>query len=637
MKRQLFVLSLLFICFPVSAGSSDAILDSLYANLKSAKDKPGNALAEAYSDIGDFYLYKQPDSSYFYFQKGIDHLRDKTDICYPGLLNNMATYYFSIGELDKALSSFLFARKESMRLGHDEISTVISSSLGIIYRRKEMPDSALYYYDEALKIAERQDDDAAVANLYANIAVLYGATNRLEEALPYSQKAVEYSLKGNDPVQVVYARTIYGAFLIKKEAWNQAAPVLRKGLSESIEMKSSQLVIKCITPLLSIFDHWGQRDSVRYYMEMAEKELSAVPPASIEVLGYYETKGKLLSRYGQYRESLEALKKVENMRGKNLQTPSDLLYFNFAANYYGLKDYVSAYEYMKKAYLDKDSLFAGEVQKQLSDLTVKYQTKEKELEISRLKQIQTEQHALMVRRIFYLVLGLLVLIAAFLILLYKKKALEKETDLRLARQYIDGLESERKRLAKELHDGVCNDLLGIQYSMQASEAVGSDAKQMLFPMIEQARTDIRFISHELMPPKLQYANLNVMLEDYVERFAHMYRQIRFHYSSLPVQADWTAIPGQKAYELYRIVQEVLSNSVTHSKATEIEITLSLSEQQHKATLVIRDNGKGISAAPAVAEGIGLRTVEDRVKCMEGTYSLTSDENGTSFTLEVSFS
>ncbi|MCS3284314.1 hypothetical protein NXV73_20605 [Bacteroides salyersiae] len=93
-------------------------------------------------------------------------------------------------------------------------------------------------------------------------------------------------------------------------------------------------------------------------------------------------------------------------------------------------------------------------------MTVKYQTKEKELEIAQLKQIQTEQHALMVKRIFYLVLFLLVLIAAFLVLLYKKKALEKETDLRLARQYIDGLESERKRLAKELHDGVCNDPVG---------------------------------------------------------------------------------------------------------------------------------------------------------------------------------
>ena len=77
MKNQLFILSLLFVCFPVSA-NSDAILDSLYMNLKSAKVKPGNALAEAYSDLGDYYMYKQPDSAYYYFRKGIDNLREKT-------------------------------------------------------------------------------------------------------------------------------------------------------------------------------------------------------------------------------------------------------------------------------------------------------------------------------------------------------------------------------------------------------------------------------------------------------------------------------------------------------------------------------------------------------------------------------
>ena len=413
MKNYLFVLSLLLVCFPVSA-NDDALLDSLRLNLETAEGKTGNALAEAYSDLGDYYMYKQPDSAYYYFQKGIDHLHNHTDFCYSGLLSNMATYYYSIGDIDKALSSYLFALQEAVRLGHDEISTLVSSSLGVIYRRKEMPDSALYYYNRALEFAE---------------------------AIPYAEKAVGFSLKGNDPVQTVYSYSVYGSLLIKNKEWEKASQILRSGVAESKKMQSSQLVVKCITPLLSVFDCLGQADSVKYYMDIAEKELPELSPNAIEVLGFYEVKGELFNRYGQYRESLEVLKKIENLRGKNLHTPLDLLYFRFASNYYGLKDFTSAYVYMKKAYLAKDSLFAGEVQKQLSDMTVKYQTKEKELEIAQLKQIQTEQHALMVKRIFYLVFFLLVLIAAFLVLLYKKKALEKETDLRLARQYIDGLES----------------------------------------------------------------------------------------------------------------------------------------------------------------------------------------------------
>ena len=591
-------------------------------------------MAEAYSDLGDYYMYKQPDSAYYYFQKGIDHLHNHTDFCYSGLLSNMATYYYSIGDIDKALSSYLFALQEAVRLGHDEISTLVSSSLGVIYRRKEMPDSALYYYNRALEFAEHQNDFATIANLYTNIAVLYSATSRLSEAIPYAEKAVGFSLKGNDPVQTVYSYSVYGSLLIKNKEWEKASQILRSGVAESKKMQSSQLVVKCITPLLSVFDCLGQADSVKYYMDIAEKELPELSPNAIEVLGFYEVKGELFNRYGQYRESLEVLKKIENLRGKNLHTPLDLLYFRFASNYYGLKDFTSAYVYMKKAYLAKDSLFAGEVQKQLSDMTVKYQTKEKELEIAQLKQIQTEQHALMVKRIFYLVFFLLVLIAAFLVLLYKKKALEKETDLRLARQYIDGLESERKRLAKELHDGVCNDLLGIQYYMQTSDAIGKEAQQKLFPMIEQTRTDVRFISHELMPPALQYANLNVMLEDYVERLGNVHQLIHFHYFSLPEQANWELVSSQKAYELYRIVQEVLGNSLSHSKATEIEIILSMIAEERKIVLTVSDNGKGASVSLASGNGIGLRTVEDRVKCIDGVYSLTSDAKGTSFIVET---
>lgn len=633
MKNYLFVLSLLLVCFPVSA-NDDALLDSLRLNLETAEGKTGNALAEAYSDLGDYYMYKQPDSAYYYFQKGIDHLHNHTDFCYSGLLSNMATYYYSIGDIDKALSSYLFALQEAVRLGHDEISTLVSSSLGVIYRRKEMPDSALYYYNRALEFAEHQNDFATIANLYTNIAVLYSATSRLSEAIPYAEKAVGFSLKGNDPVQTVYSYSVYGSLLIKNKEWEKASQILRSGVAESKKMQSSQLVVKCITPLLSVFDCLGQADSVKYYMDIAEKELPELSPNAIEVLGFYEVKGELFNRYGQYRESLEVLKKIENLRGKNLHTPLDLLYFRFASNYYGLKDFTSAYVYMKKAYLAKDSLFAGEVQKQLSDMTVKYQTKEKELEIAQLKQIQTEQHALMVKRIFYLVFFLLVLIAAFLVLLYKKKALEKETDLRLARQYIDGLESERKRLAKELHDGVCNDLLGIQYYMQTSDAIGKEVQQKLFPMIEQTRTDVRFISHELMPPAFQYANLNVMLEDYVERLGNVHQLIHFHYFSLPEQANWELVSCQKAYELYRIVQEVLGNSLSHSKATEIEIILSMIAEERKIVLTVSDNGKGASVSLASGNGIGLRTVEDRVKCIDGVYSLTSDAKGTSFIVET---
>ena len=111
-----------------------------------------------------------------------------------------------------------------------------------------MPDSALYYYNRALEFAEHQNDFATIANLYTNIAVLYSATSRLSEAIPYAEKAVGFSLKGNDPVQTVYSYSVYGSLLIKNKEWEKASQILRSGVAESKKMQSSQLVVKCITP-----------------------------------------------------------------------------------------------------------------------------------------------------------------------------------------------------------------------------------------------------------------------------------------------------------------------------------------------------------------------------------------------------
>lgn len=77
-------------------------------------------------------------------------------------------------------------------------------------------------------------------------------------------------------------------------------------------------------------------------------------------------------------------------------------------------------------------------------------------------------------------------------------ALRKRKNWKLAQSYIEGLERERTRLAKELHDGVCNDLLGIGMNMQCMQPT-DESKQEILALLEQVRSDVRCISHELMP------------------------------------------------------------------------------------------------------------------------------------------
>lgn len=112
--------------------------------------------------------------------------------------------------------------------------------------------------------------------------------------------------------------------------------------------------------------------------------------------------------------------------------------------------------------------------------------------------------------------------SAFLLLaayyVFRRKRIRKEEELKLAQSYIDGLERERTRLAKDLHDGVCNDLLGIGMNMQYMQPT-DESKREILALLEQVRSDVRCISHELMPPKFQVTTLAETVEAYVKGLA----------------------------------------------------------------------------------------------------------------------
>ena len=199
-------------------------------------------------------------------------------------------------------------------------------------------------------------------------------------------------------------------------------------------------------------------------------------------------------------------KRMLAARDSSSQTPVDRLFERMARNYAGMKNYPEAMEYYAKAYHTADSLHKAEVETELSELSIKYENQEKELEIARLTQQHLEQKA----KTMQWSVAAVAASSAFLLLaayyVFRRKRIRKEEELKLAQSYIDGLERERTRLAKNLHDGVCNDLLGIGMNMQYMQPT-DESKREILALLEQVRSDVRCISHELMPPKFQVTTL----------------------------------------------------------------------------------------------------------------------------------
>lgn len=334
-----------------------------------------------------------------------------------------------------------------------------------------------------------------------------------------------------------------------------------------------------------------------------------------------------------YGESLHIQKRMLAARDSSSQTPVDRLFERMARNYARMKNYPEAMEYYAKAYHTADSLHKAEVETELSELSIKYENQEKELEIARLTQQHLEQKA----KTMQWSVAAVAASSAFLLLaayyVFRRKRIRKEEELKLAQSYIDGLERERTRLAKDLHDGVCNDLLGIGMNMQYMQPT-DESKREILALLEQVRSDVRCISHELMPPKFQVTTLAETVKAYVEGLA-LPASVQLAFSKENEEIQWSQVPEEVSYEVYRIMQELLSNILKHSGATEIDVTLTL--KRKLLTLQISNNGKNYCGDEVRGKGIGFTTIQERAKAVGGLFTTDIQDGSQKFKLEISLS
>ncbi|MFO1511980.1 MAG: PAS domain S-box protein [Verrucomicrobiota bacterium] len=177
-------------------------------------------------------------------------------------------------------------------------------------------------------------------------------------------------------------------------------------------------------------------------------------------------------------------------------------------------------------------------------------------------------------------------------------------------------ERERARIARELHDGLGQQLggllflmNGLQRDLRAANVPQAETAAQLSQELATAITLARNLSHELYAVPPQPDGLVQALDDLAERVSSKHG-IASEFMSDPVLVHDQTV----ASHLYRIAQEAVHNALKHSRATRIEI--SLAQIPAGVELRVRDNGVGFSPQ-AASSGLGLRTMEQRARLMRG--------------------
>lgn len=204
-----------------------------------------------------------------------------------------------------------------------------------------------------------------------------------------------------------------------------------------------------------------------------------------------------------------------------------------------------------------------------------------------------------------------------------QKQLVAEKKLRIL-DSIKGEEQERRRLARELHDSIG------AYLLAAKLKIVGDNVQEAQQIIQMAHTELRNISHQLLPPQVEKQSLTETFHNYL---ASNFSQNKIQFT-LVDNSSGNEMSTEQKITLYRVLQEAISNAVKHGAASEIQIEVSGRNQFHE--LKISDNGIGFQLQTQKM-GLGIQNLKSRVEELGGYFNLiTSPNQGTSITAGIPF-
>jgi two-component system CheB/CheR fusion protein len=198
---------------------------------------------------------------------------------------------------------------------------------------------------------------------------------------------------------------------------------------------------------------------------------------------------------------------------------------------------------------------------------------------------------------------------------------------KMARRLGEAQEAERRRLAAELHDGVCSNLaaIGLNLALLQKQLPPGDSAGLrrrmseLIALIDEAKANAKDITVDLRPLLLEERDLRSALEDYARKFESS--------TGIAVEVNGVnrgkRLPPEKKIALFRIAQEALTNCAKHAQAS--AVTIDFNADSDQLQLSIADNGVGIDleGAGAKTHGLGLLSMQERAEAIGGSWQIES--------------
>lgn len=641
---------LLLLCFFTHVSSQELMnRDSLLRLLPASKEDTDRV--QLFINLGQQYETQEPERAKYYYRSAGELSRK---LGYkPGEIRYIMNYTFVLNQLG-LFDSALAMNLESVRLARElKDSFMLAKTLfntGSSYRLKEDYINAIPYYEEGKRLFEPYRNDAVNAQAYDILQNLYTGMKQYRRSLEYGRLAVNGSRAIGNLPQLGTAYNNMGLNYNFLRIYDSARYCFEQALHIAKQIGDLNMESTQYLNLGDLYISEGDYIALKPLMERALKiarDISLRESETIALKGlsfhYFQTGNfELAQRYADTALMLANLYDFRDQRAK--------LYVHLSNLAFARHDLKSGDAYARLSTALEDSMLNETIQKTTLDLEKKYESEKKE---SRISQLEAEKklQALTIRQKsalnWILLAGAVVLLLVYLLLYrnYRQKQelqarriseLQQEKLLMATEAVLKGEEQERTRLAKDLHDGLGGMLSGIKYSFQTMKGnmVMTPDNQQAFErsmdMLDSSIKEMRRVAHNMMPEALVKFGLDTALKDFCKDI-NQSGALRVVYQSLGMEA--VQIGQSTAIAVYRIVQELLNNTMKHASAAVAIVQLSRTETGINIT--VEDDGKGFD--PVIlkeAKGIGWSNLQSRVEYLNGKMDVrTSPGNGTSVNIE----
>ena len=577
------------------------------------------------------------------------------------------------GNLDSSLVYFGEAGKIAEKMNDREKLASIYRNQASISHRLAYYEDALSYYHKSLDalILETREDSFALLLSWDGIGKTHLSLDNDSLALAFFMKTLDFSQRIGDKRYVTRTMITIGSTLLNQfKLTDSALFYFQKAIPIAEEIQDFRQLFLVYANIASI--HVINEDSHEALLayQKVEPYLRKLNINDQETrrywIAYRMAVGNILRMEKRYEEAEDyIMASLESARKEDKKNHVMDAYYRLTLLYEDAGELQKSLDYFKKFINLRDSIYSSTRGVKLAEMEAKYQAEKKEREIADLKTQAVSQELEVVKKNQQLVvlvgiLALVILGSGFLFSFFRRKKEEEkkhalrqienqqiqiqqlieEQGMKSIEAMIEGQEIERERIARDLHDrlGSTMSMIKLHFSetidqLREIQEVNTNNYLIINDLVDEAIVEVRRISHNMSAGTLMEYGLVSALNELKHTIEKSQRiELGLHVYNLDFRLKSTA-----EINLYRVIQELINNTLKHADASRIEI--SLTRREDVLSLMYDDNGKGIEMEDgSFFSGMGQKNIKSRIEKLGGKIHVYSGlDKGMHYDIEVPIS